>query len=456
MFGLGATALAVVVVLLGVTSDIEIRQHILLGQAMLVLAALPFLLWLRQGGNRFPAFEAMLALTANAYALPLLTGHSHLSHFTPETITRAALTVLVFQTTSLATYLMVRGRPGRSRFWTESIVGPEAERWISFGIILSAIYQAVVRFTELVPPDLESVLRAVFYGLGVLSTFVTAQRWGRGELKLGERVLFGVALGAQVLVIGTGLLLISAVTLCGIGLLGYISGGRRLPWIGAAAIFVAFAVLHNGKTAMREKYWSEGRPPPTFSEIPAFYAEWVAHGLDTPLVGGADDSAGARLLDRTSLLHVLSLVVHYSPELQPYKDGATYRYVLPQLIPRFVWPDKPRSHIATYELSIYYGLQDEESTARTTIAFGLLAEAYANYGIVGAAVLGALFGFVYKKLQRLSLQSPIFSLAGILMIILTAWSLSAEVTMAAWVSSLFQALIVALGLPLLLRQLTGP
>jgi hypothetical protein len=125
------------------------------------------------------------------------------------------------------------------------------------------------------------------------------------------------------------------------------------------------------------------------------------------------------------------------------------------LIPRWFWENKPRSHIATYELGIYYGLQDEEATNTTTIAFGLLTEAYANFGLFGAILLGAFWGFCLKKLQILSTFSPMFSFAGLLMVLLTAWAFSAELTMAAWVSSLEQAVLVVLGLPMILRSLFG-
>src|SRR5207237_1184180 len=107
----------------------------------------------------------------------------------------------------------------------------------------------------------------------------------------------------------------------------------------------------------------------------------------------------------------------------------------------------------TFQLGMYYGLQREEDTNTTTIAFGLLTESYANFGLIGAILLGAFWGYVLKKLQLWSTFSPMFSFAGLFMILLTAWSFNAELTMAAWVSSFQQAVFMVLGVPLVLRHL---
>jgi hypothetical protein len=154
-------------------------------------------------------------------------------------------------------------------------------------------------------------------------------------------------------------------------------------------------------------------------------------------------------------MHILCLIATYTPERQDYLQGATYLHVLPQLVPRFLWPEKPRSHIATYELAIYYGLQDAEATETTTIAFGLLAEAFANFGLFGSVLLGAFWGVTLKKLQIWSAYSPMFSFAGLMMVLLTAWAFSAELTMAAWISSFQQALVVVLGVPFVIKSLFG-
>jgi len=62
--------------------------------------------------------------------------------------------------------------------------------------------------------------------------------------------------------------------------LGYVLGGSRVPWKGVVAVFMALAVLHAGKFAMRDAYWLEGRPKVTLTSVPSFYADWASHGFD--------------------------------------------------------------------------------------------------------------------------------------------------------------------------------
>jgi hypothetical protein len=452
LFVNGMSLLAVALVYLGYTANVDHVLHTVLGLLIFTLSLLPSLLWARAGGSRFPVFETILMLCTSAYALPLLNAREQLADYSAEVITRAGIAVIVYQVSGILTYAAVRGIPGRTRFWRESMITRDIERFIVYGLILSSVYVAITTFTTWVPADLNSVLRAVFYGVGILCTFVSSQRWGRGEMLPGEKNLLLVTLVPQLIMMCLGLLLVVPLSLIAIAVLGYLSGGKRVPWLVLGLTLSIFGLLHAGKGPMRTKYWDNGYPPPTITEVPAFFSEWIEHGLTR---ADSKSSNSRKLLERTSLMHILCLVVTYTPDRQDYLYGKTYGYVLPQLIPRLFWPGKPRSHVATYELGIYYGLQDEEATQSTTIAFGLLTEAYANFGFAGAILLGCFWGFWLKKLQIWSTFSPMFSFAGLLMILLTAWSFNAELTMAAWVSSFEQAVLVVLGVPMVLRSLFG-
>ena len=452
LFSTGLGLLAVALVYLGYNAHVADFIHLYLGLTIFTLSFVPGLLWAKSGGSRFPVFEPIMLLCANAYAIPLLNGQEQLTLYAPEVITKASLAVVIFQVCGIVSYNAIRGQPGRSRFWTESILSNQVERFIVYGLVLSTAYVAISIFTFWIPASIASVLRAVCFGIGILCTFISTQRWGRGDLTPSDKAVLLCTLIPQLILQAVELLLVSSISLLGIALLGYLSGSKRVPWAAVICSFAILAVLNNGKSTMRSKYWESETPIPALSQVPSFYAEWITYGLETTdAQGEKTKSSGRKLLERTSLMHILCLVADWSPDRQPYLYGETYGYVLPQLIPRFLWPDKPRSHIATYRLSIYYGLQDEEATNATTIAFGMLAESYANFGMFGAGLLGLFWGVVLKKLQVLTFHSPMFSQAGLMMILLTAWAFAIELTMAVWVSSLFQALIIVLGVPLLIR-----
>lgn len=452
LFRTASVCLVVLLLYLTYKAEVDNQLHLFQGLLIVILSFLPSLLWARTGGSRFPAFEVITFMCANAYGLPLLNAREQLAAYHEEVISLAGWTVILYLFVANLTYRLVRGRPGRSRFWREPLITRDVEKLIVYGLVLSSGYVAISTFTTWVPSELESIFRAVFYGLGILCTFVTCQRWGRGELTRREKNILLCTLIPQLLFMAVSLILVMSISLIGIALLGYLSGGKRIPWVPMILAFAIIAILHTGKTRMRMKYWDSGVPPPTLTELPGYFAEWIDYGLQ-PTSG--DKTAGEKMLERTSLIHMLCLVIEWTPSKQDYLYGETYGHVLPQLIPRFFWPEKPRSHIATYQLSIRYGLQDEEATNTTTIAFGLLTEAYANFGLFGAVLLGAFWGVFLKKCQIWSSCSPMFSFAGLFMILLTAWAFSSELTMAAWVSSFQQAVVVVLGLPLLLRSLLG-
>ena len=71
-----------------------------------------------------------------------------------------------------------------------------------------------------------------------------------------------------------------------------------------------------------------------------------------------------------------------------------------------------------------------------------------NFGLVGLGLLGAVIGVGYKLVCTLSTDASQLSAIGLFVILLTAWSFQNEMVAATWISSLFQASVVVLGIPL--------
>lgn len=436
------------------TAEVRDPIHLQIALAMLFLAALPGLLWAKRGRASLPVFETLMLTTANAYALPLLNGHHELIFYRPEDITSAALAVLLFQIAAIASYEMTRGRPSLKPFWRDDVVSEDVSRWLTYGMALNTIYAALSTFTELVPGEIASVLRAIFFGIGIICTFISSRRLGEGRLSPGERVFFLLNLVAQCVVMVSTLYLVGAVSTLLLALVGYISGSGRIPFIVAGVILFSLAVLHNGKPEMRAKYWEAGiQTQPTLVQLPAFFAEWIHFGMERK--ESEDEKIAGKLIERTSLFHLMCLVVSTTPSTQPFLDGETYRDIPAQFVPRILWPEKPLGHVSTSRLSVYYGLQTEEETLTTTIGFGMVTEAFANFGWWGVAGIGAFLGILIKKIQSWGQDSPLFSYGGLIIVILLAWSFQVEFTLSIWLASLYQACVAVLLIPFGLRKVFG-
>jgi hypothetical protein len=451
VFAYSAGALAALLGYFVFTAAVRTETHLLLGLLMAILATWPALAWIKNKRTSLPVFEVFMLTGLNAYALPLLNGHESLVLYGIDDITTAAIAVILYQITALVAYEATRGQAMSGSFWRIELITKDAGRWLLHGMALNCAYTCISTFTILVPASLEGILRAIFFGIGLICTFVTARRLGAGELTPAERAYFFLMLLVQCLATIATLFLVGAVSTLVLAVIGFVSSSRRVPFIASLGILVLLAILHHGKSAMRAAYWDgDNRTIPTPAQLPQFFTEWIVDGLKR-----ADDSGDpkltAKLIDRTSLFHMMCLVTSITPAQQPFMNGETYEDIPAQFVPRLLWANKPTGHVSTSKLSVYYGIQSDEETATTTIGFGLLAEAYANFGFLGLAGLGVFFGFLLKKAQCWAAESPMLSGGGLLIVILLAWSFQTEFTLSMWLASFYQASIAILVVPYVLR-----
>ena len=448
---LSAAAVAAILGYYLFKAEVRTDVHLLLGQLIAFASMAPALAWVKRARTSLPVFEVFMLTGLNAYALPLLNGHESLVLYSNEDITTAALAVLIFQITAIATYETTFGLPKTGRFWRDELITSDVGHWLLYGMALNTAYTCVSTFTTLVPPSLEGILRAVFFGIGLICTFITSRRLGAGELSSTERVFFFVMLVLQCLTTMATLFLVGAVSSLMLAVIGFVSSSRRVPVVTSILVLLLFAVLHNGKSVMREIYWDgDDRTIPTPLQLPGFFSKWISEGMK-PSTDPKESKIAVKLVDRTSLLQMLCLTTSISPSQQPFLNGETYKDIPAQFIPRILWAGKPLGHVSTSKLSVYYGLQSEEDTMTTTIGFGLLAEAYANFGYYGMVLVGVFFGYIFKKAHCWATESPMLSGGGLLIVILLAWSFQTEFTLSMWLGSFYQACIAILAVPYALR-----
>jgi hypothetical protein len=247
------TALIATGVYFFANANVRAPIHLHLGLVIILLAFIPAWRWAKQGRTTLPVFELLLLTTANTYAFPLLSGHECVLRYSVEDVTTAALQVILFQVSAILVHAIVPVRPGIGRFWREEVIGGTLGRWLEHGMTLTTVYFIVSTFTDWIPSGIGSVLRAVFFGIGIICTFITSRRYGQGALSTGEKILFFANILAQCAAIGATLIMVSAISTILLALVGYVSASGRVPVLLSAVVFSALAILHNGKSSPRSQ-----------------------------------------------------------------------------------------------------------------------------------------------------------------------------------------------------------
>lgn len=413
----------------------------LMAGAVIVLALWPLSRWVERQDDRYPLIETMLAVTLPFYALPLLIQHRLLLPIPAEILQQALLGVLLFQLSLLIAAAAIRGRHRslQSPLWTEPIIPDDRLPVVGHGLLLNTAWLAIATFTDWVPTNLTGTFRALFFGVGLISAFTLAHLWSQDRLSPGEKLWSAINLLVQLALIASSLLLMHALTLIGVVVLGYFSHSRRVPWALLLPSLLVFTVLHHGKAHMRQAYWGEGQPELTITQLPDFFGEWLEIGwlnLRQPEQGGK-----LLLLERSSLLQIAAFVVAQVPDRVPPFRGESYRTIPLQVVPRFLWPDKPSPNDSISLLSVGLGLLSRDQAESTSIGFGMIAESYANFELLGPIVVGLVLGIFLQWVAVTTGGAAIFSFHGLLRILTLSWCLNAEVTAALWTSSLYQACI---------------
>lgn len=427
----------------------------LTGLGILALASLPVLNWARHRRTWFPAFEVAMLTCIPFYAIPLLSHQSETRSYPPDVLFTSSAAVLIYLLAANAGFAFVRIPPKPARWAVTSLIPQHSYRYVSIGLLLNTIYLYVITFTKLVPAEFAGTFRALFFSVGTMSTFIMARLWGSGLLPRGQIWFLVINLTIQIIFLFSQLYLINGISLVALSLIAYSASRRRVPWVFLLLFTPVVALLHLGKSDMRRLYWENESKPPTLTELPAYFTEWVGYSLETSRQRDEGVVRQSTIFERASLIQMLCLCTEQVPRFSPYLWGESYIDIPAQVVPRFLWPDKPSSLMANVRLAIYFGLIDPSDPFSVSIAFGMIAESYVNFGLIGVGLLGFLFGTIFKRVSLLAQNVPQFSALGILMILLTAWSFQAELVLATWLSSLFQASVVCIGIPLLYRHFTS-
>lgn len=425
-------------------------------------------LW-RPRGIGLPIVPLIAVQNLVVYGLPIVIGHEVLASYPESYATRAGFEVLIFSISLAAAWRVGMEMLHPASAMSYALQGFKQEgatklKRIGFGLILGAFLYLLLEslnlftsFYALLPDGSYSMITTLISAAGACGFFLVAMFVGTGNISPVGRILFWGLLAGNCFISASGFLLSATTALFASVLIGLFWSMGRMPWRYLIVVTAVMSFLNLGKFTMRERYWGiDGEPSATITleQMPRYYGEWIQASFEaiTPVqrdefgrANATEATKGQSLLERVNNLQNLLFVIdamdasHRAPLY-----GQTYVIIPPLLIPRIFWPDKPRAHEGQILLNVHFGRQDLDATFQTYIAWGLLPEAYGNFGAkAGAIFLGFGLGLLFAWLENFTARKLLLSLEGfIAFTVLLDMAGSFEMVASVLVTTMFQSVVL--------------
>lgn len=418
----------------------------IIGAILIACAALfPFYLWCSGKALGMPIFPIFALTYLWTHALPLVSTHPRIIIHSPNQRLSTSFTVVSFLLLSTFVWFQfVKLPPAILKSYR--VLDSQSSDPFFLVVIISSIIFNICSAAGLLSLDggTFAVVRSVISGLSILAVFVLFYRFGARKLTQLKSIVLLILLIFSIIESMSSLLLVNALSIFFLAAIAFVVGRKKIPWLPIILVLVCISFLQAGKNEMRMKYWAAKEihlvQP---QEYPTLYKEWIGYSFkhfDSKAPQQA--SKQPSLVGRASLIQMLLLAQVLTPKYLPYLSGKTYKIIPQLLVPRILNKNKIRSHEGTYVLNIYYRLQNHDSTLHTTIGWGLLSEAYANFGFLGCAGLSIILGATYGQVSRWSLNTPLLSSRSLLSVLMLSFAFQAEWTAGVYVAALFQSVVV--------------
>jgi hypothetical protein len=418
-----------------------------------------------------PLLPMMAIQSLLIYGMPIVAAHDNIKGYPADFVITAGMEVLVFNVTMAVSWWMCMnvmqparavsyalqdfnraGAAGLTRLGF-SMLGAATLFEVLQGLnLLNALYQVL-------PSGSDSILQTLVAVASACGLFLLSMVIGGNEASPLQRFSFVALLIMNTMIAADGFLLAAPAANLITVAIGLFWGGGKIPWRYLTLALLSLSFLNIGKTTMRDRYWGNEEQPAvniTMDKLPGIFAEWSQASYDAILENNAEPVKGLAgnsdqtvknqtLLDRIDNLQNLLFVIDAidTEHVKPL-HGATYALIPPLLVPRVFWPDKPRSHEGQILLNVHFGRQDYDSTLVTYIAWGLLPEAYGNFGpIMGSIVLAVFLGVTFAWVENFSARKLVVSMEGFLCLcLLLSLMNSFEMVASVLVTSTFQSMVV--------------
>lgn len=434
-----------------------------LGAVIITAAALwPSYLWCSGRAKGMPIFPFFALTHVWTYGLPLVTQHPTVLTYSPENHLFASLTVAGYLILGTSVWFSSVKSPPRTPKYYRLLANKKGDAFFLLIILAGVFFNVSIyghwEWLSYLSGGLFTAVRSGVLGLNALATFVLSYKLGNQELSKTQGILFVFLVVAYMVTNSLGFLLFGAAGAFLLAVVAFTISSKRVPIIIIVIFFLCFSLLHYGKGTMRAKYWNNSGVALQPWEYPTRYTEWIGYSLEymnkenQPAEFKNKQEKKASFFERASVMQILLLAQKKSPDPIPYLYGQTYS-ILPQLVvPRILNPNKIWALEGTSLLNIHYKIQTREETLVTTIGWGLLAESYANFGLVGCGGLAIVLGTVYGKATRWSINAPILSVQSLFSVMMMSFAFQSESTAGEIVAGLSQSTTVLIGIALFLMQ----
>lgn len=458
------------------------------GANSFMLIALGFVITIamwRRTGIGLPILPMMAVQNLAVYGMPILVQNEVILAYPAGLLQTAGVEVLVFSCASGIAWSLAMQvlRPSPAVCYALPDFqhgGSDKLKRVGMNLVIAGtVYIAAQKLGWLdflfamLPAGSISLLGPLTTGITACGLFLVSLFIGTGELNAADRALFWGLLCVACLINASSFLLSGVTPLLIAVFTGLFWSKGRVPWRYLLIVAVALSFFNLGKFTMRGRYWQFGDEPAAastggFAQLPALYGEWTQASFqallnpvdDTPpsvFQTSAKPSSHQSLLQRVNNLQNLLFVID-AVEVEGFKPlgGETYALIPPLLVPRIMWPDKPRTHAGQVLLNVHFGRQDLLSTFKTYVAWGLIPEAYGNFGpLMGSTLIGAAIGVFLAWLENVTARKLLLSLEGFVSFtVLLGMVNSFEMVASVLVTTIFQSVvpIIAVSLPFLRRM----
>ena len=418
------------------------------GAALITIGALlPTYLWASGRAKGIPVFPILMLQYVWAYALPIITNQYQVAQYSISDQFFASLTVALFLFLSTFIWFKYAKKPlNQTLFYRGFPTGRKSNNVLLTCLAVSVFFNVAITGNWLnTESGAFSVIRISVIALTALAAFILSYELGAYQLTKIQTQAFILLIVLFVLTSIVSLLLVSSASVFFVSTFGFIISRRKIPLLPIVIMLTLFTFLHAGKGEMRSKYWFELSYPSIQPwQYPAFLQEWgnySAMHFAASEAEAASENKDESFFERSSMIQMLLLVQAETPSQVSYLNGATYALIPQLLVPRILNSQKIGVHEGTHMLSIHYGLQ-KAGEITNTIAWGLLAESYANFGIFGCAGLAVAIGMMYGSVARWTINAPILSVQAFISIVMLSVGIQTEASAGVFVATLFQSVII--------------